>query len=406
MLSQSKTTLAKRLVNSSALWTVSFLVLLDLTLTFLNPLQYIQNFNYLPLSRNPLVSKIPLFLHSRANPEILIMGCSLPQVSIANYDAERFKTVDATNIQLIRQYTKALYLEELLAKKGIKNQRIFNLTSAGAMASDADLILEKSLEFGKHPKCVILGIGPRTFFDNTYPEITPVVELLEKHRSIKDLAKTDLSLEERREIILDRLWSFYRDKTDYRNFLVKYACYKVHREPTIYLAQQKAAAEKAMKGVPRSKERTTNATSACNATSAKTWSSKTANRHPCPKEFEADLALYNMRYNPPNYKRFETEVSGLKRLLQRCQKEGIKILIVDMPRTEENEALIEKNLLKRYKEEIQAISKGFDTASYLNLNDGKTCSIEDYIDSVHCNASGGKKVQNRLVEHIAGSQWM
>lgn len=390
--------------QSTLLWIALSFATLDFTLYCLNPLQYIHTFAYMPLSRNPLVSKIPQFLHSSEDPEVLIMGCSLPQMSVAFYDADRFNSVDSSDIQMMRQYTKALYLEELLKKKIKKNLHVFNLTSSGAMASDEASILKKLLEFDKHPRVIVFGIGPRTFFDNTYPRKTAVTEILEKQRTLKDLYRADLSWEERREILLGYLSNFYRERSDYRNFLVKYICNKANREPSIYLVQQKFAAQEAL-GSERDQPAITTTTGIATTTFG-LLKNQEGKGHQNPRAFNADLALYNMRYNPPDFERFDFELSGLKTLLETCRKAKIKILVVDMPRTNANEALLDKQILMRYRNDIPRLVKSFEEASYLNLNDGRTCNIEDFIDSVHCNSSGGKKVQDRLAEHISGKNWM
>lgn len=402
------------------LWALVSLVILDLSLDFFNPLKQIHNFNYMPLSRNPILSKIPEFLKSSIEPDVLVMGSSLPMMTIAMWDAEYAKSLDTSKLENIRVYTGAIYLEELLQKKYGTKFQVYNLTSVGAMASDAALVLEKSLKCGKHPKAIIYGIGPRTFQDNTYPEFTPIAEVLTKWRTFDDLRNSELSFDEKRDVFFSQVWNYYREKSDYKSFFVNYACHKLNRAPTLYAAQQRIAARDALQKKDSNIEPTANESVSaespdlCVGTADyKPQSGQleiqkpiSPHVHPEPEKLKADLALYNVRYNPPNLKRFSKELAHLDDFISLCQKEKIKLLIVNMPITSQNKSLLKDDLYELYLKEISKLASKSTIASLIDLNDGKTCTLSDFTDSVHCNAVGGKKVQDRLVGTLDKSNWM
>ncbi len=388
------------------------LVILDSSLGTLDPLKQIRNFNYMPLSRNPILSKIPTFLKSGNNPDVLVMGSSLPMMTIAMWDAEYAKAVDTKSIEKIRRYTGAVYLKELLSKKHGSDIEVFNLTSAGAMASDASLVLEKALLCGKHPRAIIYGIGPRTFQDNTYPQVTPIAEVLTKWRTFDDLLDSELSFDEKRDVFFSQFWNYYREKSDYKSFFVNYTCYKLDRAPTIYAAQQRVAAREALKKNGGSAPSSTNGAQQdpCEfETAEELFPGKrpsSPDEHQAPDKLAADLALYNVRYNPPDLKRFSKELDHLKDFISLCEREKIKLLIVNMPITQQNKNLLKNNLYGHYLKEVSTLADRSSSASFLDLNDGKTCTLSDFTDSVHCNAVGGKKVQDRLVGTLDKRNWM
>lgn len=394
---------AKRLTLSPFLWILVSLIILDTLLNFFNPLLLIKNTEYMPQSKSPIVSKIPEFLSSRNNPDILIMGSSLPMLSIAMWDAEYTKTLDASDLDAVRRYTGAVYLEKLLNKRSTsgKKLKVFNLTSAGNMASDAPLLLEKSLQSGKHPRAIIYGIAPRTFLDNSFPNDTAIAEVLRKWRTIRDLLDENFSFEEKRDIFISQFWTFYRDRSDYQSFLLCYTSCKLDRAPTLYAARQREEARKALK-----QSRTAPNSGSGNTPPSLNLKCSTEG-HPAPDRLMADLAVYNVRYNPPNLKQFEKEIGHLQEFIKLCHHQQIKLFIVNMPITEQNRALLKGDLYARYLRGVSSLAAQTPGTVFLDLNDGKTCKNNDFfLDSVHCNAVGGKKVQDRLANSMAGENWM
>ncbi|MEZ4489176.1 MAG: DUF1574 family protein [Cyanobacteriota/Melainabacteria group bacterium] len=389
------------------------LVLCDLAISAVNPLKFIKNYDYMPLSQNPLVSKIPRFLKEKNNPDILVMGSSLPMKAISACDHEYAHSVDNNTIEDVRRYTEARYLRDnlrsLLQEKGqdkrINDLEVYNLTIAGSMASDTKLLLSKALREHKRPRMVIYGVAPRTFMDNTVSkdEKTAVWQILSKWRNLGDFVDSRLSSAERRDLMIANFWNFYRDRMDYQTFILGYACNKLDRSPTIYAAKQRAAAEAAGKDAAESTS--ASAATPVTKTANSTKSASASEQHQNPEVLQKDLALYDVRYNPPDFKQFDAQKSHLKEILSICKNKGIKLLVVAMPITEQNRALLDRTLYQRYLEEIPALTLS-QGGSFLNLDDGNTNSIADFEDSVHTNSRGGKKVHDRLVQSIKKNQWL
>lgn len=381
----------KRLVSSSLVWTLVFLFAADYALETIQPFKYVSNWKYRPLNHNPVVSKIPKFLNGKDNADVLIMGCSLPMTAIAAYDEKYIGVPKVEDVEALRTYTQARYLQSLFQQKRVENAKIYNLTCVGCMASDADLLLTKTLALKKKPDLIVYGIGPRSFVDNTISENTAISQVLTSWKSLPDIVDPKMSWSQRGDIIISSLWRFYSDKNDYRNFLSALSCDKTDRCPTIFAASQRYAAEKA-----QGKQLTM-------AEPAEAKLEEVPGK--VNDKLKVDLALYNMRYNPPNFAQFEDQKIKFENFAKRCKQENIKLLVVAMPLTEQNQDLLDRKLLQKYTSELPQISQQ-NEAAYLDLNDGKTFLPTDFEDSVHTNASGGKKVQDKIVGALSDKQWL
>lgn len=402
--------LLQRPFASTFLWIILSLVIADAALTNLNPLQHIKNFAYMPLNQNPLVSKVPEYLTSKSNPELLVMGSSLPMMAIAHGDSQfkrKESKLDSRNLDSVRPYSKALYLTDQINQK-LKDKKIdsFNLTLAGCMASDIELLIEKALKFGKTPEVIVYGIGPRSFLDNSVDKEgkTPTWQVLSQWKSLEDVLNTNNTFQENRDIILSSFWNFYRTKSDYKTFLTGYACYKLDRSPTIYAAQQKEMAKKLIaKAESEVKEGVTPSQDELD----KRMVGKTVdtNGHEDPVVLKKDLALYDYRYNPPDFKQYDIQKTKLERVLSLCNRKGIRLMVVAMPITEQNKSLLDQKLYQDYLDQIPVLTAKYG-GEFINLDDGSTYNITDFEDSVHTNEKGGAKVNRKLADKITSQNWL
>lgn len=376
---------------------------LDAAIVTINPWRYVNNWRYLPIAENPVISKIPAFLSSKSNPEILVIGSSLPMMAIANTDKEQYNAiesneVEAKEIAAIRVYTQARYLQKKLEEAAKRSISLSNQTCIACMATDANVFLERVFETGKKPKLIIYGIGPRSFADNVVEKTgkTAMERVISKHRSLHDIYKKTLNLEEIRDTVLSNIWIFYGEKSGYREFLVSLACDKFDKSPTIFAAQQRAAAEKAKQSL---------ATSSPPKEEVKSMAESISNSLTREEKLKADLAVYDIRYNPPNFRQFEVQKKAFGKILDSCKARNVKIVVIAMPITKENKALINPDLLARYESELPSLVRK-SGALMLRLDRDASFTATDFYDSVHTNASGGKKIQDKLVESLKRSNML
>ncbi len=368
-------------LSSFTCWLVVCLVGLDWIIQTVKPLQYIKTTRYVPLEQNPLVSKLPAFFDSNKRPQLLVLGSSLPMEAIARYDAEFTGSFDEKNLDAVRKYTGASYLEHLIAEKNGASMTAFNLTCVACMASDAELILRRVVEAGRAPQIVIFGIGPRDFIDNIVPAVgkTPVCRLLTNRITLPEIVSQARPLDETRDLLMGQLVYLYKVRGDYKTMLTGWACDLLSHPADLFESNQLAKIEKhkAQTAAPRT---------------ALKASSKPATKS---SQF-ADLPEWKERYLPANFERFEKEKASFENMLTTCKKNGIRMIVVNMPLTSENKKLIPDKLYARYKNEVCKLPAQFGD-ELIDLDSNKAFQQSDFYDSAHVNSQGGKKVQDLMV---------
>lgn len=368
-------------LSSFTCWLVVCLVGLDWIIQTVKPLQYIKTTRYVPLEQNPLVSKLPAFFDSNKRPQLLVLGSSLPMEAIARYDAQFTGSFDENNLDAVRKYTGASYLEHLIAEKNGTSMTAFNLTCVACMASDAELILRRVVEAGRAPQIVIFGIGPRDFIDNIVPAVgkTPVSKLLTNRITLPEIVTQARPLEETRELLIGQLVYLYKVRGDYKTMLTGWACDLLSHPADLYESNQLAKIAKQQ----------TQTTAQETAVKSSTLPA------PKPSQF-ADLPEWKERYLPANFERFEKEKASFENMLATCKKNGIRMIVVNMPLTSENKKLIPDKLYSRYRSEICKLPAQFGD-ELIDLDSNKAFQLSDFYDSAHVNSQGGKKVQDLMV---------
>lgn len=377
------------LTSSVLIWLLVALVGLDYAISTIRPLKHVKTIQYLPLDQNPVVSKIPEFFDSSIKPDALVLGSSLPMTAIAYCDYAYKGEPDASKIGQVRIYTKARYLEDNLNKLLNKPLSIFNLSCYGCMASEAYLLLSRAVDAGRQPKYVFYGIAPRDFVDNSVPPVgkTPVYEVLADWRCVNDIFTRNLQLGQIGDLFIGCLWYYYRVKADYRTFFTAATCDLLNHPATLY----QSSTSKKTANQPSGEQG-----SVCAALESQT-------KTPLSK-FDESLVEYKSRYNPPNFGRYGQELSLFKKLVQLCQEKNIQLFVFNMPVTDSNKNLLDKKLYDRYLADTSSLTEKFG-GKYLNLDSPEYTTTKyaagDYLDSAHLNASGGKKLQDNLLTHLA-----
>lgn len=388
------------LTSSVLVWLLVVLLAIDYAIYTTKPLKHVKAVQYLPLDQNPVVSKIPEFFNSSLKPDALILGSSLPMTAIAFCDFQYTGEPDATKVGQVRVYTKARYLQDNLSR--IINQRlnVFNLSCYGCMASEAYLLLSRSIDDGRKPKYVFYGIAPRDFVDNTVPPVgqTPVYEVLADWRCLNDIFTRDLQVSQIGDLFVRYIWYYYRVKADYRTFLTAVSCDFFNHPATLFEATTRKSTLQNKEEIARpmtatqSKRLMQNTTgSVCTALEARESKAK--------PQWVDNSSEYNSRYNPPNFQRYQQELSYFERLNKLCQDKQVKLVVFNMPLMDNNKNLLDKELYDRYLTDTKHLAQQFGQ-TYINLDTKETYKQIDYLDSAHLNASGGKKLQDNLLSAL------
>ena len=333
---------------------------------------------------------------SMRNPEVLVLGSSAALIPNLNCDKQKFAlTIKA------QDYFDARYLAQTLRQKTGRSIDTANLATNGSMVSDAWLIAQKSVEFGKTPKLIIYEMTSRDFFDASMPELgrTPVFSTV----SSLHPKSSNAFLPEQIVQFMDWAWSSplataistmlldtkfltdderfrttfdsiacavcysYKQRGDLRKWLTNGACELLNRPSSVYESSRKALEERKKRDPFGS------------LSVAKTGSIEVDSR--------------------PQEKRFNDEFLFFERLLGLCKKEGIALIVIDMPMGETYAAKVPPALRERYPSLIVSMCKNYG-AFYLDFNRPGWFEAKDFRDSIHLSETGSLRFTALVAEQL------
>lgn len=398
-LSRSLLSGLRAALTSTLALTCIFLTAANWTIATVKPLKYLNTSGFTPLDQNPLVSKLPEFIHSQENPDILLLGSSLTLIPAVRCDDELAGTKSRYDSGYRRNYINCYSKAETL-KLGLEKQlgqplQIRNLGVIASMFSDHELILEKALKAGKKPRLVICCTAPRDFLDNyrAVVEQTPVFQVLSDLSNLQDLSQRGASLPELANRALEQAWHYYQVRADYRTVACAATAKFLGHPRDLYQAKQSRDAAAALCPVGNDDD----------AIEIGLMDKRNKPDYKEPANTLADLPTYKQVYQPVNCKLFEIQSSYLTKLLKLCQTNHISALIVNMPLTEANKKLLPDDAWCKYKSFLDSTTQRYN-ASYLDADQPGVYSMADFEDSCHMNSRGGRKFYKMLIEKVAASQ--
>lgn len=270
----------------------------------------------------------------------------------------------------------------------------------GSMMTDQLLILENIIEHEKKPELLVLTVAPRDFIDNENKSArnSPVARVffflsrnqnylprslspadigscLEGHKTFIELLRTDILRKVKKETCRitghpDSLWT--ATNTDFRKDL----------------KEQKTAETK------KSGEKIDLATL------------PEFGRKNIASSLAEDLKLYGKRYMPFNQERMEKQLNAYDQLLQKAKSEDIRVLVLFMPVSKPNSALLPPAVLSRLKSQVFARAKAggvnaYDLEQEVIKVSGSPLVLDDFVDSVHVNKAGAEKLIGPLSNLMA-----
>jgi len=361
-------------------------IIFDVLFAFFRPLRFFDVTEFIPLEQNPLVFKLRTFLDNRSyNPQILMLGSSLILFPSTRTDEEMDSKPHRYDSWYIRHRVSAdtvpRYFTKQLEGTLHTQLQICNLGVQGSIVSDQMLILRKALEWGKKPKVVILELAPRSFLDNMHKQIrnTPVFQVLGDFATAPPLWKEGRLNKEALVTMPGLISYFYRVKADYRSLICNIVASALNRPMNNWEAENNIRRRKPISLVNPEME----------------WQ---ASEKPLGPKY-SDLSMYDTIYNPPDPVFFEAEKVDCLNLLAQAKSAGVNVIVVDMPISSRNRLLLDKQYQVKYRQFIKYLEEN-QLVSVVHLSDSPEISDDDFEDSAHLNASGGKKLFAALVRAI------
>lgn len=346
----------------------------------------------------PIELKLPIyqaFMKSQDKPDVLVLGSSVALCSSFCAD----QTLKQLSKEEKSDYTGALYLKKQVKEKSGQEITTGTLATAGAMASDAWMLVKKLVEFDKKPKVIIYETVSRDLFDASMPQIgdtpvykalaslhppqknqflpKPVVQALDNALRSPFITALTITFADTRfltdpdrlqfcvDAIASSLSYTYKSRVDNRTWLTDKLCSLLNRKASIYEAVQAAN----MPG------------------------KKGADPMACLIEFQVD--------SRPQEKRYADELVYFEKLIKLCRDNSIELIVVLLPvNNREYAPKVPTALRKAYPGDSLAITKRYNVQTF-DYGSDDSFNSSHFSDHVHLNESGAVKVTDRLTSDLA-----
>jgi len=308
----------------------------------------------------------------KSNAPVIILGSSL---------------IDAPRGRLKREN---LYQEEL--NQGAKQTLAVDLSTVpGAMISDQSFVVQELFANGKNPKFIILTYAPREFMDNEVGDrlsSTPTRSVVSFINRRQSMLPRQLSM----QAITDCLSNHTLFCDLVRRHVLKlsntWICELSGHPLTLWDSTHGSAAER--KSQPSSKpESATNSPSKPEA-GLVDLNGPDSHGPIYEKRLAQDLHMYSHRYNPYNEKRCQTQMQALRELLANCRAHQSSVLLVGMPISPANKALLADGIYQKMDNQIKLLAQQYG-AAVSDCNELATFDQQDFRDSVHLSKNGSLK---------------
>ena len=308
---------------------------------------------------------------SSEQPDVVLLGSSLIMSPVWTADFHRFGHVGD-----FYRHHRSYLLEKKLAADGGQPAKVFSFAVPGAMVSDMDLIVDKVLTGARKPSLVVYGVAPRDFMDDLAGGETKTATF-SRLGEVSDLSKQNFAAsttDEKLELVFNRACYLFGKRTRYQAKTDAYFRKLAHTAAAPNQDQFAVAAS--LNVCPLFQ--------------------------PKPILWQKSLEEYRMRYQRFNQTQFKKQEQFLQDMISTCDKNGIRILLVNMPLTETNIKLMPDGLYDKYRTMLRDISAK-NNISLLDLTKQKY--KDDYFyDTVHLNDAGAEPFLTSLNKSIREEQ--
>jgi hypothetical protein len=308
-------------------------------------------------------------------PTIVLLGSSLVMNTFWLMD----HLIDP-NLPDLFHYHGSFTMEGRLAASGLPKQHVFNLATAGQMVSDSYIWVNELLVGEKKPNIVVLGVAPRDFYDADLPAIlaTATFKRLVGLKNFDHYAS----------VFLPR----WQDKTD---FLATHSCYFYGKRWRLQRETERACEKsflflgligKRPVALPQDKEKLRHDGFLLQALEGQRW--------------QSSLREYRGRYQNIDKRDLSVQMGLLGKLADLCHQRGIELILVNMPLSAENRALMPNGFYQRFRQTVRSVVADKPGVEYVDLGDGRMFGRSDFFDSAHLNQEGGHKLLEQITPAI------
>jgi|LakMenEpi03Aug12_release.lakeMendotaPanAssembly.Ray.scaffolds.fasta_scaffold171158_2 hypothetical protein len=321
-------------------------------------------------------------------PDVVLLGSSLMLEALNTGDATYLHKPQ--NVSL--HHTSSCLQDDLAAKLSYK-PHTFSFAIAGQMASDAYAISSTILQGKDKPTTIVYGIAPRDFMDNTLTNVT-TTETFRYLSRVGDLSKTIAAA---RPSFFEVMDHWFEDVSFIYKHRVDLLCMQQHAAKT--LLEQLGHRDLDRYKVPFELRRIALTDLLEDVASNETMVCPYGDP---PVPYLDNLAEYRQRYAHMNAKMFKNQLGYLEQLLQYGKEQQINVVLVNMPLTADNVALMPPGFYKNYLAQVQDLSSKYNSRLF-DMNLEGMFNRGYFADSAHLNGLGGMRFFELLSEALVSN---
>jgi hypothetical protein len=308
-------------------------------------------------------------------PTVVLLGSSLIMHPFWSMDSELGDVGD------IFHHHESYRMAHDLSTAGVDKPVVYSLAVFGEMISDAYIYVNDFLKGDKKPKLVVFGIAPRDFND-------------------ADLPAPTASFTFKRLVGLKNIGRYASDYmpgwSDQADFALNHTCFLYGKRWRLQHEISKGM-NKSLGVVGLNQEEPVKT----DAHSAHAGFMLGGTRQ---ERFEISTREYTRRYQGIGEKDLSLQMGFLSKIFQTCQSRGIKLIVVNMPLTPVNRALMPVGFYDRYREQVSSLVKQYGTNTKLiDLGQSPIFKDHDYWDTAHLNNLGGHKLLGQIESPVIDS---
>lgn len=368
-------------VTSAAMWSILFFIILNASFSLSarpeKPNSHNSTDDAKEMWKGTKALEITLHgLNSLTHrPNVVILGSSLMMHPFWALDYSISKSVSD-----LFHHHHSIALERALKSSSIANPCVYSLALFGQMTSDAYLNVNELLKDTKKPDWLILGIAPRDFYDFEAqgPMSTVTFKKLVGLYNFTSYA--------------DAFLPTWQDKAD---FLVSHACFLYGKRWRFQREIDKAVDKVSMVAHLKRSD-------AAPIILQLHEHSGFSLAIDAEERWANSIIEYKRRYKNIGEKDLSLQFQFLGKLLNICSDRGIKVVLINMPLTEENRSLLPAGFYPSYRNSIKVIATR-PGVTYMDFGDSAQFVKSDFWDTAHLNHCGGKKIVARLIPVLANS---
>lgn len=321
-------------------------------------------------------------------PKVVLLGSSLVMHPVSRADAD-YMGIDLDYVK----HHRSVLMEQLMNQTFKTPGSVYNFALPGGMVSDDYIVTRALLTGERKPEVLVVGLSLRDFIDNGVhcAGATPAFRYLKRYTDIEDLL--DLAMPQiwqRFDYYVSNGFYIWGKKLDLQVLLSEqckeqFAAWCGKTFPACRLAEGdlsrnqpsnlRSEVEEGMM-IVKSKER---------------------------YSWEDNSTEYKKRYRTPNAEMFETQKLFLDKLIALAKEKNIGVVLVNMPLTPGNKALMPTGSYDQYLAHLTSTAQKYDLP-LVNLDSSGRFTRENFYDTSHMNGSGGKKLIESIVSALAADQ--